>query len=143
MAMCDRIAVMNDGVLVQVGTPSEIYEAPASPFVANFIGTANLLTGTIADGVIDFGFAEVDAGDLPEREDASVAVRPDDFRVGSGPIQGTVTNVFYLGEKVQTIVELPDGTELTLELDRRRHDLAPGETLALSIDTSNVHLIDA
>ncbi|WP_135830208.1 ABC transporter ATP-binding protein [Halorussus halobius] len=141
MSMCDRIAVMNDGVVEQVGAPSEVYESPANEFVANFVGTSNLLEGSISDGRVDFGFAQLDAGGLPEREDATLAVRPDDFTVGEGPITAEVRNLFYLGEKVQAIVTLDDGTELTLELDRHRDALSKGDTVTLDIDATHVHVV--
>ncbi|PSP54673.1 ABC transporter ATP-binding protein [Halobacteriales archaeon QS_1_67_19] len=141
MAMCDRIAVMNAGIIEQVGPPSEVYESPANPFVANFIGTSNLLKGRVRDGVVDFGFAQVEANGLPDRDDASIAVRPDDFRVGSGPIEAAITNLFYLGGEVQAIAELQDGTEITLELGRSDEGYEEGDTVPLTIDTSNVHVV--
>jgi putative spermidine/putrescine transport system ATP-binding protein len=140
MSMCDRVAVMNDGVIEQVGTAKEIYEAPANEFVANFIGTSNLLDVEVADGRADFGFAELRADGLP-RGAATVAVRPDDFTVGDGPIDATVENVFYLGEKVQAVARLSDGDTLTVELDRHA-DVAEGETVALDIDTTGIHVVD-
>ncbi|MFB6090408.1 MAG: ABC transporter ATP-binding protein [Halobellus sp.] len=141
MSMCDRIAVMNDGVIEQVGTPSEIYEAPANEFVATFIGTSNLLPASVRNGVVDFGFAEVDSSSLPDYGDVDLAVRPDDFVLGSGPISATVTNLFYLGGKIQIIAETDDGTELTLEVDRRHDDISRGDTVDLDIDTSNLHVV--
>ncbi|WP_115863391.1 ABC transporter ATP-binding protein [Halorussus litoreus] len=141
MSMCDRIAVMNEGVVEQVGTPSEVYESPENEFVANFVGTSNLLQGTIRDGRVDFGFTELDAEGLPERDDATIAVRPDDFTVGEGPITAEVQNLFYLGEKVQALATLDDGTELTLELDRHRDSVSVGDALALDIDATHLHVI--
>jgi putative spermidine/putrescine transport system ATP-binding protein len=140
MSMCDRVAVMNDGVIEQVGTAKEIYEAPANEFVANFIGTSNLLDVEVADGRADFGFAELRADGLP-RGAATVAVRPDDFTVGDGPIDATVENVFYLGEKVQAVARLADGDTLTVEVDRHA-DVSEGETVALDIDTAGIHVVD-
>ena len=140
MSMCDRIAVMNDGVIEQVGTAKEIYEAPANEFVANFIGTSNLLDVEVADGRVDFGFAELRADGLPQGA-ATVAVRPDDFAVGDGPISATVENVFYLGEKVQAVARLADGDTLTVELDRHA-DVSEGETVALDIDTAGIHVVE-
>jgi putative spermidine/putrescine transport system ATP-binding protein len=140
MSMCDRIAVMNDGVVEQVGAPSEVYESPENAFVANFIGTSNLLEGRIRDGRIDFGFAEVAADGFPVDDEATIAVRPDDFTVGRGPIAAEVQNVFYMGEKLQTIATLEDGTEVTLQLDRHL-DLSPGETVALDLDPTHMHVV--
>jgi putative spermidine/putrescine transport system ATP-binding protein len=140
MSMCDRIAVMNDGVVEQVGSPSDIYESPENAFVANFIGTSNLLDGRVSNGRIDFGFADVAADGLAADDDATVAVRPDDFTVGEGPITAEVQNVFYMGEKLQTIATLPDGTEVTLQLDRHL-DLSPGDAVALDLDPTHMHVV--
>lgn len=142
MAMCDRIAVMNGGVIEQVGRPSEVYESPANPFVANFIGTSNLLEGRVEGGVVDFGVARIEADGLPEGDEASVAVRPDDFRIGDGPTEATITNLFYLGGEVQAIAQLDDGTEITLELGRYGETYEEGDTVPLSVDTENVHVIE-
>jgi putative spermidine/putrescine transport system ATP-binding protein len=141
MSMCDRIAVMNDGHVEQVGSPSDIYESPNNEFVANFIGTSNLLSGTVENGRVDFGFATVDSGGLPSYEDATLAVRPDDLVVGDGPIAADVRNVFYLGEKVQAIAELDDGTEVTVEIDRYEDDVASGDRIHLDVDTTNLHVV--
>ncbi|MFB6068442.1 MAG: ABC transporter ATP-binding protein [Halobacterium sp.] len=141
MAMCDRIAVMNDGVVEQVGDPTDVYESPENEFVANFVGTSNLLSGTVANGRVDFGFATVDAPDLPACGSATLAVRPDDFRVGAGPIEATVENVFYLGEKVQATARLADGTDVTLDVDRHG-DVAPGDRVALDVDTEHLHVVE-
>jgi len=141
MSMCDRIAVMNDGVVEQVDTPSEVYESPENEFVANFVGTSNLLDGDVRDGRVDFGFTEIDADGLAEREDATFAVRPDDFTVGDGPLTAEVQNLFYLGEKVQAVATLDDGTELTLELDRHADGVSQGDTVALDIDSTDLHVV--
>ncbi|MFB6157447.1 MAG: ABC transporter ATP-binding protein [Haloferacaceae archaeon] len=140
MSMCDRIAVMNDGVLEQVGTPTEVYETPANEFVANFVGTSNLLDARVADGAIDFGFATVTAPEFPARGETTLAVRPDDFRLTDGPIAAEVQTLFYLGESVQAIARLEDGTEVTVEVGR--HDAVhEGDTVSLSIDTEHLHVV--
>jgi len=141
MSMCDRIAVMNDGIIEQVGTPSEIYESPANEFVATFIGTSNLLSASVGDGVVDFGFAEIATDSLPDYDHVELAVRPDDFSIGDGPISATVTNRFYLGGEIQIVAEAADGTELTVEVDRSHHSVSKGDEIALDVDTSNLHVV--
>jgi len=142
MAMCDRIAVMNDGVVEQVGSPADVYESPANEFVANFVGTSNVLSGSVRGGRVDFGFAAVDAPDFPSREDASVAVRPADFTVGSGPISGEVRNVFYLGGTVQAVAALDDGPEVTVALDGDGSGISKGDRVDLDLDASDLHLVN-
>jgi len=141
MAMCDRIAVMNDGQLEQVGTPEEVYERPANPFVADFVGTSNVLSGTVTDGRLDLGFTDIPAEDLPEG-DVEVAVRPDTLELageGEAGLSATVVDVFYLGEKVEVLTEFPDGTELTVDTDRHGPDISVGETVTLTVDPAYLH----
>ena len=101
MAMSDRIAIMNKGVIEQVGSPREIYERPASPFVASFIGTSNVLA----------------------REGRSVLVRPERLRVfpadevmpsDSDHEAGVVRDVVYLGMTTRISVALASGEDVTV-----------------------------
>ncbi|WP_311174100.1 ABC transporter ATP-binding protein [Halobellus ordinarius] len=144
MSMCDRIAVMNDGHLEQIGTPAEIYEEPANEFVAGFIGTANLLKATIHGDRVSLGFAEIDAhpGTGADGE-VTMLVRPDDIVVGEGPIDVEVTNLFYQGEHIQARGILPDGQEVILSLDRSLTDVSTGDTLSVDIDPDTVHVIES
>ena len=84
LTMADRIVVMNQGAIEQVGTPLEIYREPASPFVADFIGVMNFLAGTVArDGVVRLGRAEVacDVEGLAAGTEVTLAIRPEDIVV--------------------------------------------------------------
>jgi len=95
LTMSDRIAVMNDGVIEQLGPPREIYEHPSTRFVAGFIGTSNLLTGTLARvsggrGVIEVSPAEriiVPAGPsgLAEGQEIELTVRPEKIELATDP----------------------------------------------------------
>lgn len=100
MAVCDRMAVMNDGRIEQVDTPESVYERPANEFVADFVGTANRLPATARDGHLDLGHATTPAPDGRDGE-VTVVVRPEAFSVGDGPFQATVNERFYLGEHVR------------------------------------------
>ena len=139
MVMCDRIAVMNDGRIEQVGTPAEIYEAPANGFVADFVGTSNRLDATVRNGELDFGHAAVEApADAPEGE-VTVVARPEAFALDGGPVEATVEDRFYLGEHVRVSARTPDDQELTLRFDPE-HAPADGR-VTLSLDTDRVHLL--
>lgn len=120
MVMADRIAVLNDGNLEQVNEPHELYERPANEFVATFVGTSNLLAASIVDGTVDLGFIDLETGAVPNGTgDVTPVVGPDDFSVGDGPIEATITDLYYMGDDVQATAELPDGREVTLALDDR------------------------
>jgi len=140
MVMCDRIAVMRDGRVEQIGSPAEVYEQPANEFVADFVGTSNLLSATARDGTLDFGFETVGAPNLDASGEVTVIARPEAISAGGGPIPATVVDRFYMGEAVRVLAELPDGTEITLEFGARD---APAEEdeLRLGIDTEDVHLV--
>jgi putative spermidine/putrescine transport system ATP-binding protein len=143
MEMCDRIAVMNDGVLEQVGTPQEVYRSPANEFVADFIGTSNFLSGEATGNAIDLGFTTVatnGATPTPGSE-ATITIRPEAFTVGEGSIDATVIDRAYLGETIRVRAELPDGQEITLSLDENAPE--PGESTTLSIDETRMHLLEA
>jgi spermidine/putrescine transport system ATP-binding protein len=115
LTMSDRIAVMNDGAIEHLGTPRDIYERPATKFVAGFIGTSNLLSGsvsTVAGGhaVIQLGPGEqivVPVTDAAVRtgDTMELSVRPEKIDLRTGPpgtdgrsvVRGVVTEVVYLG----------------------------------------------
>ncbi len=126
MTMADRIAVMSAGKVVQVATPAEIYEAPNSRFVADFIGDVNIFEGKVsaANGAVmsvaaKSGFTvEVATAETPAvGADAAVALRPEKIRVTSQPpaetgvnaVEGEIWDIAYLGDMTVFHVRLPDG----------------------------------
>ncbi|SIQ53950.1 putrescine transport system ATP-binding protein [Rhizobium sp. RU20A] len=126
MTMADRIAVMSAGKVIQVATPAEIYEAPNSRFVADFIGDVNIFEGkvTASSGAAmtvaaSSGFSlEVETSDpLASGADAAVALRPEKIRVTSQPpastaintVEGEIWDIAYLGDMTVFHVRLPDG----------------------------------
>lgn len=139
MVMCDRIAVMNDGRIEQVGTPDEVYEQPANAFVADFVGTSNRLPARIKNGELDLGHAAVELPrDAPEGE-MTVVARPEAFTLNGGPIEATIEDRFYLGDRVRATAHTPDGQELTLRFDPA--EAPESREIALSIDTDRVHFL--
>jgi spermidine/putrescine transport system ATP-binding protein len=128
LTMSDRIAVMNRGLIEQLGTPEELYERPRTRFVADFIGTTNLLTGSIesTDGstaLVRLGTGESclvawagsrvgEAVELSVRPEA-VALRLAPDETGQAPISATVEQVAYLGGSVQYIVRTAGGLSIT------------------------------
>jgi putative spermidine/putrescine transport system ATP-binding protein len=120
LTMSDRIAVFNAGRIEQVGTPAEVYEQPATRFVAGFVGTSNLLEGSSAEAVLG--------------RDALVSVRPEKIRLseaGTSPnpgehaVDGVVREVIYVGSATRYLVDLSVGGQLAAleqNVDRPRAD---------------------
>lgn len=128
LTMSDQIAVMNDGRIEQLGTPTEIYEEPATEFVADFIGETNLLYGTYDTdgdgGIVDADglSVRVEETDGATGEGVAVAVRPEKVRVAekaaelSNAFEGRVVEEIYKGNVGKFIIELENGTELTVDI---------------------------
>ncbi|GAA0902193.1 MULTISPECIES: ABC transporter ATP-binding protein [Streptomyces violaceusniger group] len=116
LALSDRIAVFRDGRIEQVGRPDELYENPASHFVATFLGDSNVFTGQIRDGVLDTGWCELRTeGELPAGP-VVLMVRPERLRIGApaepgaNVLSATVTDVVYQGAFRRVLVEFDGGT---------------------------------
>lgn len=110
--MADRVAVLNAGRLEQVDTPVALYAAPRTRFVADFIGTANLLDGTAAAGgiLLDNGLVIAADHTLPAGTAATAVVRPEDVALagaGTGTLSGTVVDTFFLGGTSTVSVQVP------------------------------------
>lgn len=135
LTMSDRIAVMNDGRLLQVGTPEEIYERPANRFVADFIGTTNLLDGTVVDDstvCLANGTRVAARCEHPAGTAVAVCLRPERARIvtaGDGPesrIDGVIDTVTYIGNARVYNVKL-DWMQLRVR-EENRPGAAPRET---------------
>jgi spermidine/putrescine transport system ATP-binding protein len=123
LAVSDRIAVMNDGVIVQCGAPEEVYERPERPFVAGFIGISNLLEAEVVDGgAVRLSTGAVCAAPVPDGVPPGTAVhlsvRPEKIALdelledGMVALDATVVERVYLGTTTQVIVELAPGLRL-------------------------------
>lgn len=128
LTMSDRIAVMHDGIVDQLATPIDIYEHPATRFVATFIGETNIYDGcvtSITDGVatitLENGAVKVACDDsFSILEYATVSVRPEKMRFSKTPVDGfelvaQVKDYVYVGSVLKCIVSLPNGNELKIE----------------------------
>jgi ABC-type Fe3+/spermidine/putrescine transport system ATPase subunit len=139
MAVSDRIAVMNQGSVVQVGTAEDLYHRPASPFVAQFVGRVNLLGGRVVE--IAGGKARIAAlgsviaaKALPEGvapgDAVQLVLRPEAIEVerdgaATGTLQATVVSRTFLGEKIEYLLRCGDAT-----LQIVRYNAGPGEVIA-------------
>jgi general L-amino acid transport system ATP-binding protein len=119
MMMSDRIAVMQDGRIAQIGPPDELYLHPATPFVAGFLGETNMLSGTMAgtDGAharVQFPGATLparlprDAPSPAAGEKITVAIRPERIRLGTTGLQGVIASQVFLGRHARLVVTCAD-----------------------------------
>ncbi len=149
MTMADRIVVLRDGKVEQIGTPLDLYDRPANVFVAGFIGSPsmNLVKGHVRAGG-ERAFFETDDGIvLPlgkigaglEGRGAYYGIRPEHFVLG-GDTQVRVTVVETTGSETQVFGRL--GTQKVIGVFRARVPDRAGETLAMTPDASAVHLFD-
>ena len=137
LTMSDRIAVMNEGVLQQCGTPEEIYEQPANAFVAGFIGISNLLPGNVEDHGVRLQTGQLIPAELGSQkagESVFVCVRPEKLRLGPKTegqvsVDGTVVETVYLGTATQYMVELAPGLRL-VAIENNTHTATSDHRLA-------------
>jgi putative spermidine/putrescine transport system ATP-binding protein len=110
LTMSDHVAVFNEGRIVQIGSPTVIYEQPATEFVAGFVGTSNIL----------------------ERSGRRFSVRPERIRLNGAGEPATVADVVFVGAFTRYLVETANGEQLTVVQQNDGSTLAPGTRVALS-----------
>lgn len=106
----DEVAVMRDGRIIQQGTPTEVYEQPVSPWLAGFVGEANLVAAEANGDTATTVFGEIRLH-RAARGSCRVAVRPEHLLIGNGD-DGTVTGVEFYGHDTSYAVELASGPVL-------------------------------
>jgi spermidine/putrescine transport system ATP-binding protein len=145
LTMSDRIAVMNHGRVLQVGTPGKIYERPADRFVADFIGETNFLEGqvrgrrvgeaaVVVEGVLTL-HVPVERG-VGMGEEVTVAIRPEKISLHTEPpdpraVPGIVQEVIYTGTDTRYLVQLTEKTTVTV----RQQNVGIGATACFPVDT--------
>jgi spermidine/putrescine transport system ATP-binding protein len=158
LTMSDRIAVMNHGRIEQIADPEEVYDRPATTFVAGFIGVSNLMPGVIRKGGAK-GELELDSGvkittdvnGFAPGDRCHAVVRPEKLYLGSGgrgepTVEGLVESSLYLGTSTQLIVRLPDDVRMTVlvpntdESDRQQLP-GGGANVKLSWAPEHMHVV--
>lgn len=147
LTMADRIVVMDHGVIVQVGTPTEIYERPVSSFVADFIGAMNFLNGTVSDGAVKVGDQVIacDASNFGNGDEVQLAIRPEKVGLGNGGFVATVTESEFLGSSQRLTVTVPSlgNAEITIDLSTAETlsgEFAPGKETAITLPADDILL---
>jgi spermidine/putrescine transport system ATP-binding protein len=146
-SMSDRVAVMNGGLLEQVGAPEEVYRRPRSAFVADFVGAANQLPAKVSEspGGGRYRVAIARCGERPvagpgglaERQDVIVVVRPEDLRVepgGGEGLQATVVDIAFLGAQRTVRLDAPGIGQLMATTRSTGEAVERGATVTLSWD---------
>jgi multiple sugar transport system ATP-binding protein len=152
MTLADRIVVMNDRKIQQVGPPMEIYSRPANTFVARFVGSPpmTLIPATLAEGGGDFASVGLGEGSvvetrvaragLPAGATLELGLRPEAVKVAAGgSVQAKVDLVERLGDRTLVYAHLTDGQAITGE-DIGTSAVQMGDTVSLRIDGASAHI---
>jgi spermidine/putrescine transport system ATP-binding protein len=142
LTMADRIAVMCDGAIVQLDSTSEVYRNPASRYVADFIGEANIIeTRTGSHDFLEIpGTTDATYRSSPDAAKAALMIRPEDIGIGTPPpsvdateVRATVIEKVFAGPSWRLFLVLPDGQELTAEPghDPLIEQLVPGQDVEI------------
>jgi spermidine/putrescine transport system ATP-binding protein len=145
LTLSDRIVVMREGVIQQIGTPVEIYNEPANAFVADFIGESNILNGVmIRDSLVEFAghqFECVDKG-FALNEPVEVVIRPEDIYIfelsDAAQFSGQVTSCIFKGVHYEMMVTTPEGYEFMIQ-DYRNFE--PGHTVGLRVKPFDIQVM--
>ena len=146
LTMSDKIVVMKNGEIQQIGSPQDIYNEPANRFVANFIGESNILSGTMIDDYKvmfdDIVFDCVDYG-FKKNEKVDVVIRPEDIDivdVKDGKMTGEVLSVLFKGVHYEIMVETVPGTSVTVNMRVIRNHEVTSEDGKEKISANNFYV---
>lgn len=146
LTMSDKIVVMKEGEIQQVGTPQDIYNEPVNRYVANFIGESNIVPGRMLEDkkvrFDDITFDCVDVG-FKENEPVDVVIRPEDIDivpVDQGKMTGTVENVLFKGVHYEIMVETVPGTHVTVNMHVRKNENILSEDGKEAISANDFYL---
>ena len=148
LAISYRIAVMNGGVIQQIGTPKYIYQRPANEFVSGFIGLSNFVDASYKDGVIDFGSFYCVPLKLSDAAGSEVraAIRPEEFIIKKSDetgIPATITSSVFLGMTLHYFATLNNGQEVEIVVPSDLSDILPdGQKVSLNVVPGKINVFD-
>jgi ABC transporter related protein len=152
LAVSDRIAVMNGGVIQQIDTPKRIYQRPANTFVATFIGQSNILDGHVIKNQSEQGIKIFDAffamnnlsEECADMEEVSVSIRPEEFilsRDNKDGIKGVIKSSVFLGINTNYFIELENGKEVeVIQASDALEAIPDGSTVYLKLQTEKINV---
>ena len=146
LVLSDRVAVMNKGAIQQIATTTEIYERPASDFVADFVGESNILHGVGAGSnvvAVDGGGTLRVGRAVAAGQKVGLLIRPERFSAtAANPFAGEVVEAVYLGSSFKLRLRTPGGRELIVRQPARGRLPAPGERLSVGIQPDEIHVFE-
>lgn len=145
LTLSDTVVVMRDGLIQQIGTPTEIYNEPVNSFVADFIGESNILNGImVEDNLVEFAghrFECVEKGYAPN-EPVDVVVRPEDIYIfemsDAAQFSGQVASSIFKGVHYEMMVATPEGYEFMVQ---DYHCFEPGKTVGLLVKPFDIQVM--
>lgn len=155
--MSERMAVLDQGIIQQVGGPMELYDNPANTFVAGFLGTANIFEGEIEKKGRSLAFHSRSGMQLPLATGATgpahIVIRPQNIKLnppgkkatGRKPLDGTVTEMEFLGETIRYVVALSANDSLLVDTSHKQNEkhYVAGDKVGIDIDTGRIVTITA
>jgi iron(III) transport system ATP-binding protein len=154
MAVSDRIAIMNNGVIQHIGTPREIYKRPANIFVATFIGHSTILEGKLKQSgsglELTVGTYTQALDNLPglsglegNEQKVMVSVRPEEFYISndSAGLKGTITSSVLLGLYTENFIRLDSGETIKF-IDQSDRELNAGDSVTLKMHSEKINIFD-
>jgi putative spermidine/putrescine transport system ATP-binding protein len=151
LALSDRICLMNQARIEQVGTPRQIYESPETAFAADFIGVSTIFRGELnhdklrtSDG--DFALPERASPGPGTNRTAALVIRPEHIRIGSDSecrVSGHVVEAVYAGAETRLILKLRSGTELTVRIPAPAGSFEIGSVVEAGWNRANSTLVPA
>ena len=141
LAISDRVVVMNAGRIEQQGSPRDLYTTPASHFVADFIGSANILPGQWDGTAISLGSARVPHEQAMSAGAVSVVIRPEAVSPARDGLPARVVSVSFLGPVNQVVFDTPAGMITGNLPDNAMDGIAPGVSIAIGFAARGLHLL--
>ena len=157
LTMSDRVAVMNNGNILQVGPPHEIYDHPSERFVADFIGDTNLLAAKVVkregsslhlDLAVDYSLVLDTSETHPDSDLVTLAIRPEQARLNadsdSGDFQGRLDNIVYIGTDTHYHITLKDESKFIVRIQNtrgRKQEFEQGAMVGISVDPEMIQLL--
>lgn len=146
MAMSDRIAIMNAGRIIQVGRPRDLYDAPKTRFIADFLGKSNFLTGRVSEISASEALIETDSGMIRHRlresegrvskgREVHLALRPEQITLGEAPntLSATVESAIFLGNYAEVTVRTERGLQIVGQMALRESEQLPVEGTQIKV----------